>query len=328
MNESSGPSTAEAATETTATRSTESLAQTPDTGSDRNGSAAYRPRPVKRRRSTDAQLDVIDDAIMTALTEEHPATLRGTFYRVMSAGAVEKTEAAYKLIGRQVLKLRRAKRLPYSWITDGTRYIVKPESWSSLDSMLSDAASSYRRMLWADQYAQVHLFTEKDAITGVIDGITAEWDVPIGVLRGYASESFAWRVAESLSWQSKHTYLYQLGDHDPSGADAWRDFEAKVRKFVRARTSADLVTFERIAVLPSQITELDLLTRPTKKSDTRSAGFAGESVEVDAIPPSILRGIVREAIEQHIDPHKLKMTRSVEASERSVLTSLIGGGDR
>lgn len=124
--------------------------------------------------------------------------------------------------------------------------------------------------------------------------------------------------------QHKHTYLYQLGDHDPSGVDAWRNFEEKVRGFVPNVK----VTFERIAVLPSQITELDLLTRPTKKSDTRSAGFTGESVEVDAIPPSILRAIVREAIEQHIDTRALELTRSVEASERSVLTSLIGGGPR
>lgn len=284
----------------------------------------YRASPVKRHRSTNAQLDVIDDAIMQVLTEEHPATLRGTYYRVVSAGAVDKTERGYQLVGRQVLKLRRAGRLPYSWITDGTRYIVKPDSWFDLDEMLSDAAASYRRMLWSDQAVSVQLFTEKDAITGVIDRVAAEWDVPVGVLRGYASESFAWQVAESLRWQHKHTYLYQLGDHDPSGVDAWRNFEEKVRAFVPGAR----VTFERIAVLPSQITELRLLTRPTKKSDTRSAGFTGESVEVDAIPPSTLRTIVREAIEQHIDARALELTRSVEASERSVLTSLIGGESR
>jgi len=281
----------------------------------------YGTSPVKRRRSTNVQLDVVDDAIMEALTEEHPATLRGTYYRVVSAGAVDKTDAGYQLVGRQVLKLRRAGRLPYSWITDGTRYIVKPDSWFDVDQMLSDAASSYRRMLWHDQYDQVQLFTEKDAITGVIAGVAGEWDVPIGVLRGYSSESFAWSVAESLRRQYKHTYLYQLGDHDPSGVDAWRNFEEKVRGFVPEAK----VTFERIAVLPEQISSLQLLTRPTKKSDTRSASFVGESVEVDAIPPSMLRQIVRDAIEQHINESALARTRSVEQSERELLTSMIGG---
>jgi hypothetical protein len=282
--------------------------------------AVYRPSPVKRSRRTDLQLADIDAVILEVLQDEHPATLRGTFYRVMSAGAVQKSEAGYKLVGRQVLKLRRSGALPYSWITDGTRYIVKPDSWNDLDEMLEDAASSYRRMLWRDQDINVQMFTEKDAITGVIYGVTAEWDVPLGVLRGYSSESFAWSVAESLSLR-KPTIMYQLGDHDPSGVDAWLNFANKVAAFA---PDAE-VTFQRLAVLPEQIYTLDLPTRPTKRTDTRSAGFVGESVEVDAIPPSKLREIVRNAIEKYIDPQALALTRSVEASERDVLTQLIGG---
>ena len=227
------------------------------------------------------ELSALDDVILEVLEDEHPATLRGTFYRVMSAGAVQKSEAGYKLVGRQVLKLRRSGVLPYSWITDGTRYIVKPHSWNDLDEMLEDAAASYRRMLWRDQSVNVQMFTEKDAITGVIYGVTAEWDVPLGVLRGYSSESFAWSVAESLStW--KPTVMYQLGDHDPSGVDAWRNFADKVAAFA---PQAD-VRFERLAVLPEQIEEWALPTRPTKRTDSRAAGFDGESVEVDAIAPS------------------------------------------
>jgi hypothetical protein len=282
--------------------------------------AVYRPSAVKRARRTDVQLADIDDVILQVLLDEHPATLRGTFYRVMSAGAVAKSEAGYKLVGRQVLKLRRSRDLPYSWITDGTRYFVKPDSWNDLDEMLEDAAASYRRMLWRDQDINVQMFTEKDAITGVISGVTAEWDVPLGVLRGYCSESFAWSVAETLS-RRKPTVMYQLGDHDPSGVDAWRNFAEKVAAFA---PDAE-VTFQRLAVLPEQIYTLDLPTRPTKRTDSRSAGFVGESVEVDAIAPSKLRAIVRNAIEKYIDPAALALTRSVEASERDTLTEIIGG---
>jgi len=117
--------------------------------------------------------------------------LRGVYYRVVSAGAVDKTEASYRLVGRQLLKLRRAGQVPYSWITDGTRWITKPDTWNDLDAMLADAAVSYRRALWRDQGADVHIFTEKDAISGVLLPVTERWDVPLGVLRGYCSESFA-----------------------------------------------------------------------------------------------------------------------------------------
>ena len=72
---------------------------------------------------------------------------------------------------------------------------------------------------------------------------------------------------------------------------------------------------------------MSLPTRPTKQSDSRAAKFAGESVEVDAIPSTTLRALVREAIEQWIDPEQLRIARAAEESERKALeinASLVG----
>jgi hypothetical protein len=283
--------------------------------------AVYATSPVKRRRRTNAQLAEVDEAIIAAVEMEHPVTLRGVFYRVESAGAVEKTEAGADLIGRQLLKLRRSGRVPYDRITDGTRFTRKPSSYSDLDDMLDAAAASYRRALWDDQAVDVHIFSEKDAITGVIYPVTSRWDVNLGVLRGYASESFAWNVAEgALKGTNWPVYMYQLGDHDPSGVDAWRDFQQKVRGFAPEAE----VHFERLAVTPAQIALYNLPTRPTKSSDSRSGNFVGGSVEVDAIPPSTLRQIVEDAITQHIDPEALRLTRIAEQSEREILLNMKG----
>lgn len=283
----------------------------------------YGPSTVKRQRRTNGELETLDAAIITAVQTESPVTLRGVFYRVVSAGAVEKSEAGYRVIGRQLIKLRRAGLVPYSAITDGTRLLRKPASWTDLDEMLHTAAASYRRSLWDDQDVEVIVLSEKDAITGSVYPVTAEWDVELGITRGYSSETFTHSIAETVRYndqRGKTTFVYQLGDHDPSGVDAWRDFASKVRGFVPWAA----VEFQRIAVTPEQIVELDLPTRPTKGTDTRASGFVGESVEVDAIPASMLRSIVRAAIEQHIDPDALRLTQVVEQSEREVLTSLAG----
>jgi hypothetical protein len=304
----------------------------------------------------------VDDAIIQAVTAEHPVTLRGVFYRVVSAGAVEKTEKGYDLIGRELLKLRRAGVVPYDWITDGTRWISKPDSYSDLDQMLEDAAASYRRALWRDQQVEVQVYSEKDAISGVVLPVTEQWDVPLGIVRGYSSETFAWSVAQSIlaaGQRGRDTYVYQLGDHDPSGVDAWRAFRKAVCGFLleeyrdlhrringRAAgpgldglwadddgesactfVAADEVAtahFERLAVTEMQIYDLGLPTRPTKQTDTRARGFAGGSVEVDAIAPTVLRQIVSDAITQHIDQHALRITRVYEKAERETLTSWIG----
>jgi hypothetical protein len=283
--------------------------------------SVYGARTVKRHRRTNTELEIVDTAIYEAVRDEHPVTLRGVFYRVVSIGAVEKSEAGYRLVGRELLKLRRAGVIPYSWITDGTRLTMKPPSWSDVDTMLEDAAASYRRALWHNQDVEVLVLSEKDAISGVVYPITSRWDVELGIVRGYSSETFAYSVAESIAATEKRTFVYQLGDHDPSGVDAWRSFEEKVRGF---GLGGDAV-FERLAVTPEQILEFDLPTRPTKSTDTRSRGFDGESVEVDALPATVLREIVEKAIVQHIDRRAYELNQRMEASERDGLTRLVGG---
>jgi hypothetical protein len=322
----------------------------------------YGASPVKRRRRTTAQLDEVDDAIVAAVEEDSPVTLRGVYYRTVSAGAVEKTEAGYRLVGRQLLKLRRDGVVPYSDITDGTRWISKPDTWTSVDKMLEDAASSYRKALWHEQDVDVHIFTEKDAISGVIMPVTEKWDVPLGVLRGYASESFTHSVAQAIMSSSKReVYIYQLGDHDPSGVDAWRAFREGVVGFLPTldtliddmfeifgvsggtRSGDDLdrltytflggrhhpektrtVTFGRLAVTPAQIEEWELPTRPTKKSDTRAKNFDGESVEVDAIRATQLRELLEDAITSHIDGERYERHQLVEELERESVLQFVG----
>ena len=138
------------------------------------------------------------------------------------------------------------------------------------------------------------------------------------MLRGYCSESFAYELGEAIAYADKPVFIYQLGDHDPSGVNAWEDLQKKVTRFA---PDAD-VMFERLAVTPEQIEEFDLPTRPTKTSDSRAAGFRGDSVEVDAIPAVLLRDLVEDAITQHIDPDELDFTRRIEAEERAGLASL------
>jgi hypothetical protein len=269
-----------------------------------------------RYRRTNAELAVIDAAILDVAEAENPVTVRGLFYRVMSRGLVEKTEKGYSVVQRQTLKLRRAGVLPYGWITDGSRLRLKPATWSSAQAALDNTAKMYRRDLWIDQDVHVEIWTEKDAIRGVVYPVTAEYDVPLMIARGYSSATFLHETGEEINAVGKDAVIYQLGDHDPSGVDAWRDIQSKLRGFVDP--DIDLV-FERIAVTPEQIVSMNLPTRPTKQSDPRAAKFAGESVEVDAIPSTTLRELVREAIEHWIDAERLRILRIAEDSEREVL---------
>ena len=120
----------------------------------------YGSSTVKRVRRTRSALGELDEAIMEAARLENPCTLRSPFYRTMSAGAVEKTEDGYRAVGRQALKGGRF--AADSWVTDGTRYVIRPTSWDDVDEMLDSAHRTYRRNLWIDQAVEIHVFSEKD----------------------------------------------------------------------------------------------------------------------------------------------------------------------
>src|SRR5208283_2041429 len=82
--------------------------------------------------------------------------------------------------------------------------------------------------------------------------------------------------------------------------------------------------FARVAVTREQIARWRLPTRPTKATDSRSKLFDGESVEVDAVPPTILRRLVRGCIGRHINPWRLDQLRQVEQQEREALNRIEG----
>jgi hypothetical protein len=138
------------------------------------------------------------------------------------------------------------------------------------------------------------------------------------VTRGYPSLTYLYGAAEAMSETDWPTFIYYVGDHDPSGVDIPRMVETNLREMA---PEAD-IRFIRLAVLPHQIEEMNLLTRPTKKTDSRSKNFEGESVEVDAIPPSTLRAMVEEAITSHIDQDALDSQLLAEEAERETLARL------
>jgi hypothetical protein len=69
----------------------------------------------------------------------------------------------------------------------------------------------------------------------------------------------------------------------------------------RRRTNAELELVDE-SVYDASATEHPVSLRGVYYR--RAKGFVGESVEVDALPATALRAIVREAIEQHIDPRR------------------------
>ena len=114
----------------------------------------------------------------------------------------------------------------------------------------------------------------------------------------------------------KVAYVYHFGDRDPSGQDAARDTEEKLKRYAPSAT----IHFERVAVTAEQIDKWNLPSRPTKTQDTRAKKFGrATSVELDAIPVDKLRALVRSRIKLHVDKKRLKALRRDEKHDRKFL---------
>lgn len=289
---------------------------------------AYQASPIKRRRATREEVDERRNRLLAIIYQMKPMTVRQVFYQASVRGMVEKSEAGYDKVQTDLVQMRRSGVLPYEWLADNTRWQRKPTTFDSPQQALIDTAKFYRKDLWAGAQSYVELWLEKDALAGVVLPVTAAYDVPLMVARGYASLSFLHSAAEYISQLEVPTFIFHLGDFDPSGINAGQKIEETLREMA---PDAEIY-FERIGVTEEQITDWDLPGRPTKTSDSRSKGFGPTSVELDAIPPNQLRGLVEDTIQAHLPPEKFNILKAAEESERQMLTAwaerLAEGGGR
>ncbi len=116
-------------------------------------------------------------------------------------------------------------RIPWSWITDGTRWMHKSVRYGSVEEALEATRQHYRRDYWRELDDYVEVWLEKDALAGVLFRVTDEWGVPLMVTRGFASLSYIHNAAETIQRVGKPTHIYYFGDYDPSGVEIDRNLE-------------------------------------------------------------------------------------------------------
>jgi hypothetical protein len=215
-------------------------------------------------------MDLIRDQLREVVGAGQPMTVRQVFYQLVSRGVNAKTETEYKgTVGRLLTEMRllwhrrygdsgfwdfdfetavraAAWGIPFEGIADNTRWMRKPNSFTGPEAALNYWANAYRRDLWADTDAYVEVWLEKEALAGVVVDVTAEYDVPLMVTRGYPSLSFVYSAAEKIMALDKPAHLYYFGDRDPSGVDIPRNVQDRIEEF-----GVEDFEFEIVAVTPA-----------------------------------------------------------------------------
>ena len=265
------------------------------------------------------QTIAIREAIDDLQYKHDKMTTRGVFYALSVAGIVAKTEAGYRQVQRQTVEMRRKGLLPWSFIRDGSRWAYAPDTFDSTEDALRETARLYRRNLWRSQNVRIEVWLEKDALQGIVSEVRYRWGVRLMVSRGQSSETFAYDAARDAfeAWEREglETQVYALYDYDRSGQIAAQKVEEKLRRYSETAP----IQFNLLGVTEEQINVWNLPTRPAKENAAEIA------VELDAIPPDKLIGLVDDAIKSHVDPDAWTKEEAVEASERGILELMAGG---
>lgn len=275
----------------------------------------------KKARKPQARSLPLREAILAVAARYERMTVRQLFYQLVALG-FPKTDAAYKRVSDAAAQLRLDGSLPYRKIADGHRTRRPVFQHGGLGAALETAHEFYRRNYWLDQPRAVEVWCEKDALSGVIQPVCERWGVTYVATKGFPSLTLRYESAMALAESGKPTRVYYFGDHDASGRAISANLEGELRSH-----GAD-IRVTRIALEPEQIADYRLPTRPGKRSDSRHAKFAATygdaSVELDALPPSVLTALVDRAIRREVDLALWDAAERVEALERATLASIVG----
>lgn len=277
---------------------------------------------VERKFSKESQA-LIDQA--NEIFAEYEAagfvlTLRQLYYQFVSRDLLPNKTEAYKRLGSVINDARLAGLIDWELMEDRTRSLKSQPSWEDPAAIIDACAGQFRIDKWADQKYRPEVWIEKDALAGVFERVCQELQVPYFSCRGYTSQSEMWVAGQRLQkWiERKQTpIIFHFGDHDPSGIDMTRDIVDRLALFMGG------VKLDRLALNMDQVEEHKPPPNPAKITDSRAAGyisrFGDESWELDALPPEVLAGLVRDQVTSVRDKTKWKAAVEREDEHRRLL---------
>lgn len=238
-------------------------------------------------------------------------TLRQLFYRLVALEVLPNTVSAYKTLSARTAEARRAGWFPR--LIDRGRMIHRPLTFTGADDARRYLDRVYQHDRTRNMDVSIYLGVEH---AGIIEQLWSWFGqdlcLPIVALGGYSSQSYIDEIVPDVQAQERPAVLIYGGDFDASGEDIDRDFLKRTACF-------DKVI--RIALSADQVVEYGLPVQMGKAKDSRAAGFIarhGElvQVELDALPPDVLRSLYADALSQFWDESAYLSVLELEAAER------------
>lgn len=268
--------------------------------------------------------DVVDEARRIVDDHAYGVSLRQVYYVLGAAGIVPLTTSSYKHLSAHLAEARRRGAFP-DLLDAGRRVHLEP-AYGDPGELLAEVPGWYRRDRTSGQAVAAYIGVEKDTLRLQVSDWVDPYGLPVLVVRGYGSQTYADLVARRAAADPRPAVLLYIGDLDASGEDIERDWVARTGCWS---------TVKRLAVTVDQAG--DLPAADGKASDPRWPGFAERhgldparpvQWEVEAIAPDVLHDLVLDAVAELVDVAQLADVLADEAAERGRLTGFLRGWNR
>ncbi|PJM98633.1 hypothetical protein CG740_34930 [Streptomyces sp. CB01201] len=266
---------------------------------------------------------VVERAQEIVESYEGGVTLRQVMYRLVSERALPHTAPMYRRLSAQLAKARREGRFPD--LIDTVREVHAPPAWPGVDAFVREMPGWFALDRTAEQEHALYVAAEKDTLRQQLTGWLAPAGIPVLVVRGFGSQSYADVVRDRVTNDPRDGVLLVVGDFDCSGEDIERDWVTRTGCW--SRTERILLTYDQVHAYKLPATE-------GKQGDPRWRTFADRysfdparpvQWEVEALEPAELQRLVLAAVDPYIDRHVLARQIAREEEQRQALATFIEG---
>ena len=246
---------------------------------------------------------------------------RGLHYRLFSAQlpGYRNVDSCYNTLCHKTALLRRKGEFPST--ADPTRNIYRADFYSDPAHAIESVARHYRLDRTIGQKFCIVVGVEKEGLVALLQSWLDKFGIPIVPTKGFTSPDYEERIVEMVQTErdaGKKSVLLYLGDYDATGV--------KIDpKFIKDTNCWD--KHHRVALTKEMIDQYNLPKAMGKEKDPNRKAFEEENgsnfqVEIDALPPDILRDLLEAAIKRYWNDDAYNAVLEGEKQDREVLSRL------
>jgi hypothetical protein len=284
------------------------------------------------------------DQLAPIIEEQQPCIVRQPYYQGVVHELVDKTDAGYDKVQRELLAMRRTGQVPYSWVVDLGRQPYGSTGFDDVDDFINCIKYQYRRNYWLHCPVRLEFWCEKKTLMTTLEPILQDkWGLQFYAGGGFTSESALFAAGEEIALINKPTYVYVLSDWDHPGdgiadhiANGSKKFPGGLKRFAPGVE----IYVRKLTLTHKQVLKWRLITRPVKHRRNSTSGkpdkkavewtekYGDIAAELDAIPPNTLRRLIDETIASHRDYAEVETLKRIGEQEREDLTKWVKLGRR